>query len=161
MAQLSVNLGEILIKKGKKEMKEKDLGDSSEKNVVKIKVNWVRVLTLGFLTSLAFLLINITVVLIGVLGFDYDLNLFLNLIMQWVFFGEVGLIVFWGGCLGNIGQSAFIGNIQERFFGSKPFNAYSFKHATFNSFSYYFAGGFLLLYLMIMVQILKIIRIYS
>lgn len=158
--ELSVNLGEILMKKSKKEVTEKDLEDYSKKNEIKIKVNWVRVLTLGFLTSLAFLLINIIVVLIGVLGFDKDLDLFLNL-MQWVFFGEIGLIVFWGGCLGNIGQSALIGSMKERIFGSKPFDAYSFKHATFNSFSYYFAGGFLLLYLMIMVQILKIIRSYS
>ena len=141
-------------------MTEKDLEDYSKKNEIKIKVNWVRVLTLGFLTSLAFLLINIIVVLIGVLGFDKDLDLFL-ILMQWVFFGEVGLIVFWGGCLGNIGQSALIGNMKERIFGSEPFNAYSFKHATFNSFSYYFAGGFLLLYLMIMVQILRIMRSYS
>ena len=148
------------MKKAKKEMTKKDLGANSEKNEVKIKVNWVRVLTLGFLTSLAFLLINIIVVLIGVLGFDKDIELFLNF-MQWVFFGEIGLIVFWGGCLGNIGQSVFIGNMKERMFGSKPFNAYSFKHATFNSFSYYFAGGFLLLYLMIMVQILIIIRSYN
>lgn len=147
------------MKKGKKEVTKKDLGANSEKNEVKIKVNWVRVLTLGFLTSLAFLLINIIVVLIGVLGFDQNIHLFLDL-MQWVFFGEVGLIVFWGGCLGNIGQSALIGNMKERIFGSKPFNAYSFKHATFNSFSYYFAGGFLLLYLMMMVQILRIIRSY-
>ena len=160
MAQLSVNLGEILMKTSKKEVTEKDLEDYSKKKEIKIKVNWVRVLTMGFLTSLAFLFINIIVVLIGVLGFDKDLDLFL-ILMQWVFFGEVGLIVFWGGCLGNFGQSAVIGNIKEKIFGSKPFNAYSFKHATFNSFSYYFAGGFLLLYLMIMVQILRIIRSYS
>jgi len=148
------------MKKGRKRGTKKDLGENLEKNVVKIKVNWVRVLTLGFLTSLVFLFINVIVVLIGVLGFDKDLDLFL-ILMQWVFFGEVGLIVFWGGCLGNIGQSALIGNMKERIFGSKPFDAYSFKHATFNSFSYYFAGGFLLLYLMIMVQILRIIRSYS
>ena len=160
MAQLSANLGEIIMKKGRKRGTKKDLGENLEKNVVKIKVNWVRVLTLGFLTSLVFLFINVIVVLIGVLGFDKDLDLFL-ILMQWVFFGEVGLIVFWGGCLGNIGQSALIGNMKERIFGSKPFDAYSFKHATFNSFSYYFAGGFLLLYLMIMVQILRIIRSYS
>ena len=160
MAQLSVNLGEILMKTSKKEVTEKDLEDYSKKNEIKIKVNWVRVLTLGFLTSLAFLFINIIVVLIGVLGFDKDLELFL-ILMQWVFFGEVGLIVFWGGCLGNIGQSVLIGSMKERILGSKPFDAYSFKHATFNSFSYYFAGGFLLLYLMIMVQILKIIRSYN
>ena len=148
------------MKTSKKEVTEKDLEDYSKKNEIKIKVNWVRVLTLGFLTSLVFLFINIIVVLIGVLGFDKDLELFL-ILMQWVFFGGVGLIVFWGGCLGNIGQSALIGSMKERILGSKPFDAYSFKHATFNSFSYYFAGGFLLLYLMIMVQILRIIRSYS
>ncbi|MCK4845462.1 MAG: hypothetical protein KAS95_07300, partial [Candidatus Heimdallarchaeota archaeon] len=85
------------MKKGRKRGTKEDLGYNLEKNMVKIKVNWVRVLTLGFLTSLAFLLINIIVVLIGVLGFDKDLELFL-ILMQWVFFGEVGLIVFWGGC---------------------------------------------------------------
>ncbi|MCE7743078.1 MAG: hypothetical protein GOP50_11570 [Candidatus Heimdallarchaeota archaeon] len=133
--------------------------DEEKENTTKtIKVNWMRILLLGFLSSMVFIFINFIIFLIFYFGFDSE-TLFILYFMQYVFFGEAGLVIFIGACLGNFGQSVFISNIKERFMGSDPLTGDSFREATFNSFTYYLGGMFILFYGLILFGILRLISL--
>ncbi|MHA1685497.1 MAG: hypothetical protein ACTSYD_03715 [Candidatus Heimdallarchaeaceae archaeon] len=135
---------------------------SEDENLpMKVGPNWMRILTLGFLISLVFGILDVIFALAMIYGLSLDPTIFLLSIMEYVLFGEVGLIVFWGACLGNFGQSVFLMRIKERLVGGRPFTKYSFRDATFHSFTYYFAGGFLLLFLLVMDKIVRTIVILS
>ncbi len=121
-----------------------------------IKVNWSRIILLGFLSSVVFVLINVFIFLIFYFGFGSE-TLVILYFMQYFFFGEAGLVIFIGACLGNFGQSAFISNLKERFIGSDPLTQDSFREATFNSFTYYLGGIFLLFYGLVLFGIIRLI----
>ncbi|GAG92199.1 unnamed protein product, partial [marine sediment metagenome] len=72
-------------------------------------------------------------------------------------FGEAGIVIFIGACLGSFGQSTMISNLKERLIGSDPISKDSIREATFNSFSYYFGGGFLIFYGILSWQILRLV----
>ena len=135
-----------------------DSEQSGTSTIVEIKPNWSRILLLGFIISFAVLLLDI----IGVILFIYagNVNAFDLLTsqgLQYIVFGEIGLIVLWGGCIGNVGQSVTVNRIKLRLFGGRPMTKYSFRHATFHAFTYYFAGFLLFVYLISFVNIMKII----
>ena len=125
------------------------------------KVNWTRITLLGFITSIIFVVINITIAIIVVYGLHFDPDLAIQDILQYVFFGEVGFVVFLGACVGNFGQSIALTNLKARLFKSAPMSKDSFREATFNSFTYYIAASLLLVYLMGMIQILKLIEYFG
>ncbi len=119
------------------------------------KINWMRIIVLGFITSIVFILVDLLIVMLLVFGFDNEW-LFVLDFMQYIVFGEAALVIFIGACLGNFGQSVAVSKLKTQFFGSDTFDKNSFREATFNAFTYY-AGGFLLLvYSMILWQVLKI-----
>ncbi len=128
--------------------------DFEEEKIVRI--NWVRIITLGFVTSIVFVLINLVIALLLVFGFEKEIGLVLYL-MQYIVFGEAGVVIFLGACLGNFGQSVMVSKIKERFMGSDTITKDSFREATFNAFTYYSGGSLLLLYSMIIWQIYRIV----
>lgn len=130
--------------------------EEAEDTTMIIKVNWMRILTLGFISSIVFLFIDAIVFLIFFFGFNSE-ALFIFYFMRYVLFGEAGLVIFIGACIGNFGQSVFISNIKERFMGSDPLTGDSFREATFNSFTYYLGGTFLLFYGLVLFGILRMI----
>ncbi|MBY8999833.1 MAG: hypothetical protein KGD64_02865 [Candidatus Heimdallarchaeota archaeon] len=148
------NKGKKITVKGKKE-------ENSEENVERARVNWPRIALLGFLTSIVFVVINIIIIIIIIYGFDFDPVLALQDIPQYLFFGEVGLVVFLGACVGNFGQSVAISNLKARLFKTEPMSKDSLREATFNAFTYYFAAALLLFYLLGMIQILKLIEYFG
>jgi hypothetical protein len=122
------------------------------------KVNWPRITLLGFITSIIFVVINIIISIIIIYGIGFFPDLALQDIMQYVFFGEVGFVILLGACVGNFGQSVAITNLKSRLFKSAPMSKDSFREATFSSFTYYVAAVLLYVYLIAMVQILKLIE---
>ncbi|MHA1202202.1 MAG: hypothetical protein ACTSQ4_06755, partial [Candidatus Heimdallarchaeaceae archaeon] len=114
----------------------------------RVKVNWTRITLLGFITSIIFAVINIIIMIIIIYGLGFDDLLTIQDISQYLFFGEVGFVVFLGACVGNFGQSISITNLKARLFKSAPMSKDSFREATFNSFTYYIAASLLLVYLM-------------
>jgi hypothetical protein len=132
--------------------------DKEEDDKKVIKVNWVRILLLGFLSSLVFGFIDIIIFIIFFFGFNAE-AMFILYFMQFILFGEAGLVIFIGACLGNFGQSVFISNIKERFIGSDPISGDSFREATFNSFTYYFGGMFILFYGLFLFGILRLVSL--
>ncbi|MCE7749018.1 MAG: hypothetical protein GPJ51_11510 [Candidatus Heimdallarchaeota archaeon] len=122
----------------------------------KLKVNWVRIALLGFFSSLVFVIIDVILILSFYFGFDTEIA-FILFFMQYVIFGEAGLVIFIGACFGNFGQSTLVSNLKERLIGSDPISKDSFREATFNSFTYYFGGGLLILYGLVLWQILRLV----
>ena len=120
-----------------------------------VKINWPRIAFLGFVTAFAFAIIDLIIILIFHYGFNQEL-IFILAFMQYVIYGEAALVIIIGACLGNIGQSAFISSIKQKIIGSDPISKDSFREATFNSFTYYFGGGYLVLFALILWQVMKI-----
>ena len=120
------------------------------------KVNWMRIIVLGFITSIVFSIVDLVIILLLVFGFDNEW-LFVLDYMQYIIFGEAALVIFIGACLGNFGQSAAVSKLKAQFFGSDTLDKNSFREATFNAFTYYAGGFFLLVYSMILWQALKIV----
>ncbi len=139
-----------------------ELGQDKKEEITTkiIKVNWMRILLLGFLSSLVFVVIDLILFLIFYFGFGTEAQ-FILYFMQYILFGEAGLVIFIGGCLGNFGQSVFISNLKERFIGSDPLTSDSFREATFNSFTYYLGGMFLLFYGLVLFGILRLVSLLS
>ncbi len=121
----------------------------------KLKVNWARIVLLGFFSSLVFVVIDVILILAFHFGFGAEIP-FILFYMQYVIFGEAGLVIFIGACFGNFGQSTLVSSLKERFIGSDPISKDSFREATFNSFTYYFGGGFLILDGLVLWQILRL-----
>ena len=121
-----------------------------------VKIYWPKIALLGFLSSVVFTVINAILLLIFYFGLGTDI-LVIMYFMQYVFFGEAGIVIFIGACLGSFGQSTMISNLKERFIGSDPISKDSIREATFNAFSYYFGGGFLIFYGLLSWQILRLI----
>ena len=121
----------------------------------KLKVNWARIALLGFFSSLVFVIIDVILILSFYFGFGTEIA-FILFFMQYVIFGEAGLVIFIGACFGNFGQSTLVSNLKERLIGSDPISKDSFREATFNSFTYYFGGGFLILYGLVLWQVLRL-----
>lgn len=131
-----------------------------DKSPQKIKVNWPKIALLGFFSSVVFIVIDVILILIFFFGFDTEIG-FILYFMQYVIFGEAGLVIFIGACFGNFGQSTLFSNLKERLLGSDPISKDSFREATFNSFTYYFGGGFLILYGIVLWQILRLAILLS
>ncbi|MCG3220273.1 MAG: hypothetical protein H7641_02740 [Candidatus Heimdallarchaeota archaeon] len=127
-----------------------------EKEKKEIRVNWPRIVFLGFITSLVFVIIDVIAGLIIYFGFNQDL-VYILYFMQYFTFGEAGLVVFLGACMGNFGQSAAVSNLKEKIVGSDPISKDSIREATFNAFTYYSAGVLLLLYTTILWRIWTLI----
>ena len=121
-----------------------------------IKIYWPKIALLGFFSSVVFTIINVILLLIFYFGLGTDI-LVIMYFMQYVFFGEAGIVIFIGACLGSFGQSTMISNLKERFIGSEPISKDSIRETTFNSFSYYFGGGFLLFYGILSWQIIRLV----
>ncbi len=138
-----------------KEVDEIEQGENKDNTTQKIKVNWVKIMLLGFLSSIIFIVIDIILFLIFYFGYGTE-TLFILDFLQYVIFGEAGLVIFIGACFGNFGQSVFISNLKERFIGSDPLSRDSFREATFNAFTYYFGGMFLLFYGLFLFGILRL-----
>ncbi len=136
------------------EVEKKETEEKEEKGD-RVKINWPRIAFLGFITAFVFSIIDLIIILIFLYGFDNELIFILDF-MQYIIYGEVALVIIIGACLGNIGQSAFISGIKQKIFGSDPISKESFKEATFNSFTYYFGGGFLVLLALILWQVMKL-----
>ncbi|MHA1591805.1 MAG: hypothetical protein ACTSUP_04995, partial [Candidatus Heimdallarchaeaceae archaeon] len=150
-------MGSTRKKVGKTRKKSTDASNKEKKTEgeeQRLKVNWSRIIVLGFITSIIFVVINIIIAIIVIYGFHFDPVLAIQDILQYVFFGEVGFVVFLGACVGNFGQSIALTNLKARLFKSAPMSKDSFREATFNSFTYYSSAVLLLIYLMGMVQIL-------
>lgn len=122
----------------------------------KLKVNWARIALLGFFSSLVFVIIDVILILSFYFGYGTEIA-FILFFMQYVIFGEAGLVIFIGACFGNFGQSTLVSNLKERLLGSDPISKDSFREATFNSFTYYFGGGFLILYGLVSWQVLRLV----
>ena len=157
-------MGSTSKKVGKTRRKTTDANNHKKKTEgeeERVKVNWSRITLLGFITSIIFLVINIIIAIIVIYGFHFDPILTIQDILQYAFFGEVGFVVFLGACVGNFGQSIALTNLKARLFKSAPMSKDSFREATFNSFTYYIAASLLLVYLMGMIQILKLIEYFG
>lgn len=148
-------------KVGKKRKKTTSV-NNNEKQVEgeeeRAKINWTRIAFLGFITSIVFLVINIIILIVIIYGMDFSPVLALQDITQYVFFGEVGFVILLGACIGNFGQSTSITNLKSKLFKTAPMSKDSFREATFSSFTYFIAATLLLVYLMAMVQILKLVE---
>jgi len=132
--------------------------EESEDEEKEIKVNWPRIVLLGFLTSLVFLVIDVIIGLIIYFGFNQELQIILYF-MQYITFGEAGLVIFLGACMGNFGQSVAVSNLKEKIVGSDPINKDSLREATFNAFTYYSAGALLLLYTTLLWRIMTLVYV--
>jgi hypothetical protein len=157
-------MGSISKKVGKTRKKSTNANNNEKKAEEKeerVKVNWIRITLLGFITSIIFTVINIIIMIIIIYGLGFDDLLTIQDISQYLFFGEVGFVVFLGACVGNFGQSIAITNLKARLFKSAPMSKDSFREATFNSFTYYIAASLLLVYLMVLIQILKLIEYFG
>jgi len=143
-------------KEESRNLPEEDEGETA--TVVEIKPNWGRIALLGFIISLAMVLLDIIIgaIIISAMAIS-PLTFMTSQLLQLIVFGEVGLVVLWGGCIGNVGQSVTINKIKLQLFGGRPINKYTFRHATFHAFTYYFAGFLLFVYLVSFIQILKIL----
>ena len=126
-----------------------------DKSTQKIKIYWPRIALLGFFSSVVFVVIDAILILIFYFGIGTEIA-FILFFMQYVIFGEAGLVIFIGACIGNFGQSTLFSNLKERLIGSDPISKDSFREATFNSFTYYFGGGFLILYGLVIWQVLRL-----
>lgn len=126
-----------------------------DKSTQKIKIYWPRIALLGFFSSVVFVVIDVVLILIFYFGIGTEIA-FILFFMQYVIFGEAGLVIFIGACIGNFGQSTLFSNLKERLIGSDPISKDSFREATFNSFTYYFGGGFLILYGLVLWQVLRL-----
>ena len=126
-----------------------------DKSTQKIKIYWPRIALLGFFSSVVFVVIDVVLILIFYFGIGTEIA-FILFFMQYVIFGEAGLVIFIGACIGNFGQSTLFSNLKERLIGSDPISKDSFREATFNSFTYYFGGGFLILYGLVIWQVLRL-----
>ena len=129
-----------------------------KKEEKEIRVNWPRIVFLGFITSLAFVIIDVIAGLIIYFGFGQDM-VYILYFMQYFTFGEAGLVVFLGACMGNFGQSVAVSNLKEKIIGSDPISKNSIREATFNAFTYYSAGALLLLYTTILWRIWTLIYV--
>jgi len=129
-----------------------------KKKEKEIRVNWPRIVFLGFITSLAFVIIDVIAGLIIYFGFGQDM-VYILYFMQYFTFGEAGLVVFLGACMGNFGQSVAVSNLKEKIIGSDPISKNSIREATFNAFTYYSAGALLLLYTTVLWRILTLIYV--
>ncbi len=129
--------------------------EEKEEEGDRVKINWPRIAFLGFVTAFVFSIIDLIIILIFLYGFDEELIFILDF-MQYIIYGEAALVVIIGACLGNIGQSTLISGIKQKIFGSDPISKDSFREATFNSFTYYFGGGFLVLFALILWQVMKL-----
>ncbi|MFW9852045.1 MAG: hypothetical protein ACFFDS_03830 [Candidatus Thorarchaeota archaeon] len=129
--------------------------EEEEKESDKVKINWSRIAFLGFITAFVFSVVDLIIILIFLYGFDNEL-IFILYFMQYVIYGEAALVVIIGACLGNFGQSTFVSSIKQKLFGSDPLSKESFREATFNSFTYYFGGGFLVFLALILWQVMKL-----
>ena len=127
-----------------------------EKEKKEIRVNWPRIVFLGFITSLVFVIIDVIAGLIIHFGFGQDM-FYIIYFMQYFAFGEAGLVVFLGACMGNFGQSVAVSNLKEKIVGSDPISKNSIREATFNAFTYYSAGALLLLYTTILWRVWTLI----
>lgn len=157
-------MGSISKKVRKTRKKSTDTNNNGKKakgEEERVKVNWTRITLLGFITSIIFAVINIIIMIIIIYGLGFDDLLTIQDISQYLFFGEVGFVVFLGACVGNFGQSIAITNLKARLFKSAPMSKDSFREATFNSFTYYIAASLLLVYLMGLIQILKLIEYFG
>jgi hypothetical protein len=123
-----------------------------------VKANWPRIVFLGFITSIVFVIIDVILGLIIYYGFKQEL-FYILYFLQYFTFGEAGLVVFLGACMGNFGQSVAVSNLKEKIVGSDPINKDSLREATFNAFTYYSAGAFLLLYTTILWRLLTLIYV--
>ncbi len=149
--------------KEKKSWKAKEVDDiqseyqaqEKDKSPQKIKINWPKIALLGFFSSVVFIVIDVIIILIFYFGFGTEI-VFILFFMQYVILGEAGLVIFIGACFGNFGQSTLFSNLKERLIGSDPISKDSFREATFNSFTYYFGGGFLILYGLVLWQVLRL-----
>ncbi len=126
-----------------------------DKSTQKIKIYWPRIALLGFFSSVVFVVIDVILILIFYFGIGTEIA-FILFFMQYVIFGEAGLVIFIGACIGNFGQSTLFSNLKERLIGSDPISKDSFREATFNSFTYYFGGGFLILYGLVLWHVLRL-----
>ena len=129
-----------------------------KKEEKEIRVNWPRIVFLGFITSLAFVIIDVIAGLIIYFGFGQDM-VYILYFMQYFTFGEAGLVVFLGACMGNFGQSVAVSNLKEKIIGSDPISKNSIREATFNAFTYYSAGALLLLYTTVLWRIWTLIYV--
>ncbi|MHA2255891.1 MAG: hypothetical protein ACXAAM_07460, partial [Candidatus Heimdallarchaeaceae archaeon] len=84
-----------------------------EEEKKEIRVNWPRIVLLGFITSLVFVIIDVIAGLIIHFGFGQDM-FYIIYFMQYFTFGEAGLVVFLGACMGNFGQSVAVSNLKEK-----------------------------------------------
>jgi len=141
-----------------KEVDEIKQEEEKESTTKTIKVNWMKILLLGFLSSAVLMFINLIVFLIFFFGFGSE-TLFILYFMQYLIFAEAGLVIFIGACVGNFGQSVFISSIKERLIGSDPLTGDSIREATFNSFTYYLGGMFVIFYGLTLFGILRIISL--
>jgi hypothetical protein len=141
-----------------KEVDEIETVESEEEKEGEIKVNWPRIVFLGFITSLVFLVIDVIIGLIIYFGFNKELQIILYF-MQYITFGEAGLVIFLGACMGNFGQSVAVSNLKEKIVGSDPISKDSLREATFNAFTYYSAGALLLLYTTMLWRILTLVYV--
>lgn len=144
-----------------KKWKEKEVDNletekEEEEEKEEVRVNWPRIVFLGFITSLVFIVIDVIIGLIIYFGFNQDL-LYILYFMQYFTFGEAGLVIFLGACMGNFGQSVAVSNLKEKIVGSDPISKDSIREATFNAFTYYSAGALLLLYTTILWRLLTLI----
>jgi len=76
----------------------------------KLKVNWARIALLGFFSSLVFVIIDVILILSFYFGYGTEIA-FILFFMQYVIFGEAGLVIFIGACFGNFGQSTLVSNL--------------------------------------------------
>ena len=129
-----------------------------KKEEKEIRVNWPRIVFLGFITSLAFVIIDVIAGLIIYFGFGQDM-IYILYFMQYFTFGEAGIVVFLGACMGNFGQSVAVSNLKEKIIGSDPISKNSIREATFNAFTYYSAGALLLLYTTVLWRIWTLIYV--
>jgi len=128
-----------------KEVEHIEFEKEKEEKPEAVRINWSRIVFLGFITSIVFLLIDVIVGIILFYVGDRDFALILY-IMQFFLLGEAGMVVFLGACLGNFGQSVMASNLKEKLFGADPISIDSFREATFNAFTYYSGGALLFLY---------------
>jgi len=138
-----------------KEVEELEIEKEFEEEKIE-KVNWMRIIVLGFITSIVFSIIDFFIIILLVFGFDNEW-LFVLDFMQYIIFGEAALVIFIGACLGNFGQSVAVSKLKAQFFGSDTLEKNSFREATFNAFTYYAGGFMLLVYSMILWQVLKVV----
>ncbi|UJG39652.1 MAG: hypothetical protein K9W45_07215 [Candidatus Heimdallarchaeum aukensis] len=134
----------------------KEIKNQAKIEKTQIKAKWDVILLTGFFSSLLFFILDVIIVLIFILGLKRDAILTL-VAFEYVLLGEVAIVVIWGACIGNIKQSVVIQKVKEKITKSETINKFTIKEATFNAISYYFAGLFLFIYLIVLHKILQIL----